>query len=197
MAQLELDEQFDQAAKFLNDLKEGFDRTLEEKLSKSVEEKEKNFDELRPTLGHPARKTELEQLDQREKQRLDTIQQGVTQLRTNTKVRSRRRNVVEKSKPRSFRKTFKPTLKRRSKRSPVIRNVCSSFLTTSSRLMKSFERVKTKRNQTKRKFLFRRFRITAEKTSAQRISQTATGGTAFGRFGNNVVDRTKARALAR
>jgi len=85
MAQLELDEQFERAEKFLKDLKEKFDRNLCEKVMKSVEDQEKNFEELRPTLGHPSRKSELEQLDQREKKRLDTVQQSLNQLRVETK----------------------------------------------------------------------------------------------------------------
>lgn len=87
MAQLELDEQYERAEMFLKDLKEKFDRNLCEKVMKSVEDQEKNFEELRPTLGHPSRKSELEQLDQREKKRLDTVQQSLNQLRVETKVK--------------------------------------------------------------------------------------------------------------
>ena len=86
MAKLELDEQLQQAEKTLNDIKQQFDLTVEKKLNEDNEEKTKNFDQLRPTLGHPARKNELQDIDNREKIRQTELQQIITQLRTNTIV---------------------------------------------------------------------------------------------------------------
>lgn len=86
MAKLELDEQIDQAVKNLNELKEQFDSTIETKLNEDNEEKSKNFDQLRPTLGHPARKTDLQEIDKREKIRQNDLQQTITQFRSNTIV---------------------------------------------------------------------------------------------------------------
>jgi hypothetical protein len=86
MAKLELDEQLQQAEKTLNDIKQQFDSTVEKKLNEDNEEKTKNFEQLRPTLGHPARKNELQDIDNREKIRQTELQQIITQLRTNTIV---------------------------------------------------------------------------------------------------------------
>lgn len=86
MAKLELDEQITLAEKTLNDLKQQFEETLDEKLNETTIEKDNNFDQLRPTLGHPTRKTELEQIDQQEKNRQDELLKMVTQFRSNTIV---------------------------------------------------------------------------------------------------------------
>ncbi len=86
MTKLELDEQIQQAEKVLNDIKQQFDTTVEKKLNEDDEEKSKNFEQLRPTLGHPARKTDLQEIDKREKLRQNELQQAMTQLRTNTIV---------------------------------------------------------------------------------------------------------------
>jgi len=86
MAKLELDEQIQQAEKVLNEIKQQFDEIIEKKLNEDNEEKMKNFDQLRPTLGHPARKNDLEEIDNREKIRQTELQQVITQLRSNTIV---------------------------------------------------------------------------------------------------------------
>ncbi len=86
MAKLELDEQIQQAEKILNEIKQQFDEIIEKKLNEDNEEKMKNFDQLRPTLGHPARKNDLEEIDNREKIRQTELQQIITQLRSNTIV---------------------------------------------------------------------------------------------------------------
>jgi len=86
MAKLELDEQIQQAEKVLNEIKQQFDEIIEKKLNEDNEEKMKNFDQLRPTLGHPARKNDLEEIDNREKIRQTELQQIITQLRSNTIV---------------------------------------------------------------------------------------------------------------
>jgi DNA-binding IscR family transcriptional regulator len=86
MAKLELNEQIQQAEKVLNEIKQQFDEIMEKKLNEDNEEKTKNFDQLRPTLGHPARKNDLEEIDNREKIRQTELQQVITQLRSNTIV---------------------------------------------------------------------------------------------------------------
>ncbi|CAF2574698.1 unnamed protein product [Rotaria sp. Silwood2] len=84
MAKLELDEQIQQAEKVLNDIKQQFDATLDKKLDESNEEKSNNFEQLRPTLGHPSRKNDLEDINNREKLRQDELQKNITQFRSNT-----------------------------------------------------------------------------------------------------------------
>ena len=86
MAKLEFDEQVEQAEKVLIELKQQFDKTLDEKLKDANQTKADNFEQLRPVLGHPSRKTELQELDQREKQRQDAIKETINQLRSNTMV---------------------------------------------------------------------------------------------------------------
>ncbi|CAF4692579.1 unnamed protein product [Rotaria sp. Silwood1] len=84
MAKLELDEQIQQAEKVLNDIKQQFDETLNTKLNESNEEKLKNFEQLRPTLGHPSRKHDLEDINNREKKRQEELQKTIIQFRSNT-----------------------------------------------------------------------------------------------------------------
>jgi hypothetical protein len=87
MAKIELDEQIQQAEKILNEIKQQFDTIIEKKLNEDNEEKIKNFEQLRPTFGHPARKNDLLEIDNREKIRQNELQQIITQLRTNTIVK--------------------------------------------------------------------------------------------------------------
>lgn len=86
MAKLELDDQVEQAEKVLNDLKGQFEEIINRKLTEDNEETTRHFDQLRPTLGHPARKTDLEEIDKQEKQRQNELQQTITQLRSTTIV---------------------------------------------------------------------------------------------------------------
>jgi len=87
MAKLELNEQIQQAEKVLNEIKQQFDATIDKKLNEDSEEKTKNFAQLRPTLGHPARKNDLQEIDNQEKLRQKELQQIMTQLRSNTIVK--------------------------------------------------------------------------------------------------------------
>ncbi|CAF3644133.1 unnamed protein product [Rotaria sordida] len=84
MAKIELDEQIEQAEKVLQDIKQQFDRILDKKLNETNEEKSKNFEQLRPTLGHPSRKNELEDINNQEKLRQDEFQKMIIQFRSNT-----------------------------------------------------------------------------------------------------------------
>ena len=86
MAKLELDDQVEQAEKILNDLKGQFEKIINRKLTEDNEEKSRQFDQLRPTFGHPARKNDLEEIDKQEKQRQNELQQAITQLRSTTIV---------------------------------------------------------------------------------------------------------------
>jgi hypothetical protein len=94
MAKLEFDEQVGQAEKVLIELKQQFDKTLDEKLKDAKQTKADNFEHLRPVLGHPSRKAELQELDQQEKQRQDALKEAISQLRSNTTVISLLRNVA-------------------------------------------------------------------------------------------------------
>ena len=87
MAKLELDEQIEQAEKLLNEFKQQFDEVVQRKLEEDNEERTNHFDQLRPTLGHPARKNDLQEIDNQEKKRQTELQQTVTQLRSNTIVK--------------------------------------------------------------------------------------------------------------
>lgn len=89
MAKLELDDQVEQAEKVLNDLQKQFEEFIERKLTEDDEAKSKQFDQLRPTFGHPARKNDLQEIDQQEKQRQTELQQTITQLRSTTIVRKK------------------------------------------------------------------------------------------------------------
>jgi type IV secretory pathway VirB4 component len=86
MAKLELNEQIEQAEKILNDFKQQFDETINKILNEDNEEKLKHFEQLRPTFGHPARKNDLQEIDNQEKLRQNQLQQTITQLRSNTIV---------------------------------------------------------------------------------------------------------------
>ncbi|CAF0926257.1 unnamed protein product [Adineta steineri] len=84
LAKAELNERTQQAEKVLNELKQQFDTILNGKFDDSTTEKSKNYDQLRPTLGHPARKNDLLEIDNREKIRQNELQQLVTELRLTT-----------------------------------------------------------------------------------------------------------------
>src|SRR5438874_1775247 len=86
MAKLELNDQIQQAEKVLNDIKQQFDTIIDKKLNEDNEEKSKNFEQLRPTFGHPSRKNDLQEIDNKEKIRQNEFQQMITQLRSNTIV---------------------------------------------------------------------------------------------------------------
>jgi hypothetical protein len=87
MSKAELNEQIQHSEKLLNEIKQEFDRIFNEKLNETNEEKSKNFDQLRPTLGHPARKNDLQEIDNRERKRQNELQQLVVQLRLKTIVK--------------------------------------------------------------------------------------------------------------
>lgn len=126
MAKLELDEQVQQAEKVLNDIKQQFDKTLEKIFNEADEEKKKNFEQLRPTLGQPARKHELEEIDNREKARQNEIQKMMTQFRSNTIVSSiyNKNNLNNIIFTFIFRKTYKPMDKPQSRHWQPMLNVC-------------------------------------------------------------------------
>jgi hypothetical protein len=88
MAKIELDELMIQAEKILLEFRQQFNMILNKKLNESNNEKEKNFELLRPTLGHPTKKNYLQTIDNREKERQDDIQKIIDQLRSNTIVDS-------------------------------------------------------------------------------------------------------------
>ena len=86
LAKLELDEQTKQAENVLIGIKRKFDITCDENCQQSEKDKAKNFEQLRPTLGHPARKNELQEIDNHEKQRENELQQLISDLRSKTIV---------------------------------------------------------------------------------------------------------------
>lgn len=86
MAKIEFDEQMVEGEKTLFELKQQFYQTLQKKLAESNEEKEINFESLRPNFGHPSKKDHLQTIDDREKHRQEDLQTTVTELRSNTMV---------------------------------------------------------------------------------------------------------------
>ncbi|CAF1416429.1 unnamed protein product [Adineta steineri] len=84
MAKMELDEQIIQGEKILFELKQQFDTTFNQNLNESTDEKQKYFELLRPAIGLPAKRSDLETLDNQEKIREDTLEKFINQLRTNT-----------------------------------------------------------------------------------------------------------------
>ncbi|CAF1026509.1 unnamed protein product [Adineta ricciae] len=84
LAKLELDEQTKQAENVLIGIKHKFDIICDENCQQSEKDKAKNFEQLRPTLGHPARKNELQEIDSHEKQRQNELQQLISDLRSKT-----------------------------------------------------------------------------------------------------------------
>jgi hypothetical protein len=62
---------------------------LNKNLNESNNEKDKNFELLRPTFGHPTKKNHLQTIDNREKLRQDDLQKIIDQLRSNTIVKIR------------------------------------------------------------------------------------------------------------
>jgi hypothetical protein len=86
MAKIELDEQMKEGEKTLFELKQQFNIILSEKLKQSNNEKQKNYDLLRPTFGHPTKRNHLQTIDDQEKRRQDDTQKNLEQLRSNTMV---------------------------------------------------------------------------------------------------------------
>ena len=86
IGKIELNELTVQAEKNLDELKYQFDVTLYNLLKKANSEKTKNFGSLRPTLGQPSRKDDLERIDQEERVRQNNINSTVQQLRSTTIV---------------------------------------------------------------------------------------------------------------
>ena len=115
MVKLELEGQIHQAEQLLIARRQQFDTALEQRLAETHQEEVNHFEQLRPTLGHPARKNDLQDIDNLEKSRLTSLEQFVQQLRSNSTVRS----AFEMSIVRSFsslcRKRCKSMLSKRSK----------------------------------------------------------------------------------
>jgi hypothetical protein len=88
MAKIELDEQIIQGEKLLLEYKQQFDTIFHKKLNESNNEKQQIFELLRPTFGHPAKKPDLQLLDNREKIRQDEVEKTINQLRSNTIVKN-------------------------------------------------------------------------------------------------------------
>lgn len=86
IAKIELQELMLDAEKNLNERKRQFDIDLNETLDQSNDEKTSNYEHLRPTLGQPARKHDLEQIDTREKHRQEDISKKIHNLRTDAIV---------------------------------------------------------------------------------------------------------------
>jgi len=83
MAKIQLDELIIQAENILLEFRQQFNMMLNKKLNESNYEKEKNFQLLRPTFGHPGKKNHLEIIDNREKKRQDDIEKNIDRLRSN------------------------------------------------------------------------------------------------------------------
>lgn len=86
LAKIEFDEQLAEGEKTLFELKQQFSQALQEKLTESNEEKETNFEALRPNFGHPSKKNYLQTIDDREKQRQEELEKSIAELRSNTTV---------------------------------------------------------------------------------------------------------------
>ncbi|CAF0851526.1 unnamed protein product [Adineta ricciae] len=84
MAKIELDEQIREGEKSLLEFKQQFDTTFNQKLNESNAEKQKLFESLRPALGLPGKKSDLEVLNNREKVREEQLEQVITQLQKDT-----------------------------------------------------------------------------------------------------------------
>ena len=87
LAKIEFNEQLAEGERVLFQLKQQFSQALQKKLIESNEEKETNFEALRPNFGHPSKKNYLQTIDDREKQRQEGLQKNITELRSNTTVR--------------------------------------------------------------------------------------------------------------
>jgi predicted DNA-binding antitoxin AbrB/MazE fold protein len=109
MAKIELDEQMREGEKVLFELKQQFNMILKENLSESNNVKEKNYDLLRPTFGHPTKKNHLQIIDNQEKQRQEDIHKILEQLRSDTMVNKSRFKINMFFL--SYRKIYKPMLK--------------------------------------------------------------------------------------
>ena len=88
MAKIELDEQIIQGEKILQEFKQQFDSIFNKKLHEFNDEKQQIFELLRPTFGHPAKKSDLQILDNREKIREDEAEKVINELRFNTIVKN-------------------------------------------------------------------------------------------------------------
>ncbi|CAF0808765.1 unnamed protein product [Rotaria sordida] len=84
MAKIEFNEQLFQAEEILFNCKQQFDMTLNKELNESNNEKQINFQQLRPTFGDPAKKNHLQTIDNQEKLRQDNVQKICNELRANT-----------------------------------------------------------------------------------------------------------------
>lgn len=86
LAKIEFDEQLAEGQKTLFGLQQQFSQILHNKITQSNEEKETNFEALRPNFGHPSKKNHLQTIDDREKQRQEELQNCIAELRSNTTV---------------------------------------------------------------------------------------------------------------
>lgn len=87
LAKLELDDQLKEAEKSLHDIKEKYLKSIDEASKQTDQHRTIHLDQLRPTLGHPGRKTDLEILNQQEKERQDQFQENIDLLKNATIVR--------------------------------------------------------------------------------------------------------------
>lgn len=58
-----------------------------------MEDKSNHFDKLRPMLGHPSKKIDLQTLDNKEKQRQEEFGNLLNELKTNTMVKKKTRKI--------------------------------------------------------------------------------------------------------
>ena len=86
MAKIELDEHIHDGEKSLLEFKRQFDATFKKELNGSNDEKQKIFDSLRPTIGLPGKRTDLESLNSREKVRQEHLEKIISRLQADTIV---------------------------------------------------------------------------------------------------------------
>lgn len=86
ISKIELDELMIEGEELVFKYQQDFNLILDKELNKTNYEKEKNFQLLRPTFGHPGKKNHLQTIDNQEKTRQDNIQKTIDQFRINTVV---------------------------------------------------------------------------------------------------------------
>jgi hypothetical protein len=87
MSKIELDEHIRDGERSLLEFKQQFDATFNKELNESNQEKQKIFDSLRPTIGLPGKRTDLEDLNSREKVRQEQLEKILTRMQADAIVK--------------------------------------------------------------------------------------------------------------
>lgn len=114
MSKIEFNQLIIESEKILFDYQKNFHILLNKNLNQTKNDREKNFELLRPTFGHPGKKDHLENIDNQEKLRQIRVGRSIDQLRLDTIVKTKKSNFLfDQICSFIFRMTYKQMLKER------------------------------------------------------------------------------------